>query len=96
MKNRIISIIFLLLFLVLAFNILQMPSSFTVDALSYNDAIWHYVENTVSETGATNIIAAIIADYRAFDTLGETIVLFTSIVAVASILKATDSKKENG
>jgi len=96
MKKWIKLFLFLLLFFVLAYNILQMPSSFTIEAQSYNYAIWHYIDNTVKETGATNIIAAIIADYRAFDTLGETIVLFTSIVAVASILKVTDSKKENG
>jgi multicomponent Na+:H+ antiporter subunit B len=83
-----------LLFLILAINILQMPSSFTTDAITYNEAVWHYIDNSVSETGAINIVAAIITDYRAFDTLGETIVLFTSIVAVASILKVAGPKKE--
>ncbi len=83
---------FVLLFLLLAYNVMQMPGHASTAAPAYNDATAHYLEEAVSETGAINVIAAILADYRAFDTLGETIVLFTSIVAVASILKVTDKK----
>jgi multisubunit Na+/H+ antiporter MnhB subunit len=35
-----------------------------------------------------------LADYRAFDTLGETIVLFTSVVAVGSVLRSTKHDRE--
>ena len=44
------------------------------------------LENALTDTGAFNIIASVITDYRAFDTLGETLILFISIVAVLSIL----------
>jgi multicomponent Na+:H+ antiporter subunit B len=46
----------------------------------------HYNNNASEETNVLNIISAIITDYRAFDTLGETTVLFTSITAVVSVL----------
>ena len=94
MRNKILPLLFILLFALLAINILEMPSISTIDALSYNSTVWHYIRESARETGAINLVAAILADYRAFDTLGETIVLFTSIVAVASILKVADTKKD--
>ncbi len=94
MKKRLYLIFFVLLFVLLSYNVLQMPSQATTDSPAYNEATEHYIEHSVSETGSINIIASILADYRAFDTLGETIVLFTSIVAVASILKVSSPKKE--
>ncbi len=92
MKRVLTLVLFLSLFGLLAHNVMEMPGKFTVDAPAYNDTTQHYLDNAPSETGAINVVGAILADYRAFDTLGETIVLFTSIVAVASILKVTDKK----
>jgi multicomponent Na+:H+ antiporter subunit B len=39
----------------------------------------------VEETGAINLVSAIYLGYRAFDTLGETIVLVLSVAAVVLI-----------
>ena len=50
-----------------------------------------YVENGLQETGAVNIISGIILDYRAFDTLGESHVLFTALMCV-TVLLLRDSK----
>lgn len=46
-----------------------------------------YVENGLQETGAVNIVAGIILDYRAFDTLGESHVLFTALMCVTVLLR---------
>jgi len=43
----------------------------------------HYVANTASETGASNIVSAILFDYRGFDTLGEATVIYTTVCGVA-------------
>ena len=40
------------------------------------------------ETGAQNIVAGMILDYRAFDTFGESVVLFTAAVCVLMLLSA--------
>jgi len=95
MKKALKNVMFLTLFLVLAYNILMMPGDLGINSPSYNEVTRQYLENAVRDTGAVNIVAAILADYRAFDTLGETIVLFISIVAVASILRPTKEKKES-
>ncbi|MFW6318837.1 MAG: hydrogen gas-evolving membrane-bound hydrogenase subunit E [Bacillota bacterium] len=92
MKKTFIKVLFLGLFVLLSYNIIQMPGHQTKDAPAYNDTANHYLDESVEETGAINVVAAVLADYRAFDTLGETIVLFISTVAVASILKVADNK----
>lgn len=81
------------LFVILVGSILRMPSLGSIDNPSYNETTTYYLEHAVEETGSLNVIAAIITDYRAFDTLGETTVLFTSIAAVISVLK---SKSKGG
>lgn len=45
-----------------------------------------YVQDGLEETGALNIVAGMILDYRAFDTLGESHVLFTALLCVIVLL----------
>lgn len=94
MRKSLTTLIFIVLFLILSFNILKMPGDVGLDAPSYNEIAYYYLDYSVSETGATNVIAAVLADFRGFDTLGETIVLFISVVAVASILKPEQENKK--
>jgi len=57
----------------------------------------HYVEkgNAAKETNSANLVASIILDYRAYDTLGEITVLFTAILGTLTILRIkTGSQKE--
>lgn len=51
------------------------------------EVVKRYVEKGTEETGAINIVAGMILDYRAFDTLGESHVLFTALVCVMALLK---------
>ena len=60
-----------------------------------NEVIRRYVEHGGFETGAQNIVAGLILDYRAFDTFGESAVLFTAAVSVLMILGASKTKKDN-
>ena len=46
-----------------------------------------YVTKGVEETGAVNVVAGMILDYRAFDTLGESHVLFTALICVMILLQ---------
>ena len=46
-----------------------------------------YLEKGLAETGAPNIVTAIILDYRAYDTLGEATVIFTAIIGTLAILR---------
>ena len=53
-----------------------------------NEVVQRYVERGARETGAQNIVAGMILDYRAFDTFGESVVLFTAAVCVLMLLSA--------
>ena len=37
-----------------------------------------YIEKTVEETDVPNMVTSVLADYRGYDTLGETTVIFTA------------------
>jgi multisubunit Na+/H+ antiporter MnhB subunit len=52
----------------------------------------YYITYGLSQTGAANIIAAIILDYRGYDTFGEAVVLFTSVLGVLTILRVKGRK----
>ena len=45
------------------------------------------------ETGAVNTVAGMILDYRAFDTLGESFVLFTAMCAVTILLNRSGKRR---
>jgi multicomponent Na+:H+ antiporter subunit B len=46
-----------------------------------------YIERAFEETGVPNIVTAVLADYRGYDTLFETAVIFTAGVAVLMLLR---------
>jgi multisubunit Na+/H+ antiporter MnhB subunit len=55
---------------------------------AYNYVAEGYNTRTMPETGASNIVTGIILDYRAYDTLLETTVLFAATMGVLLALKA--------
>ncbi len=46
-----------------------------------------YIEKSEEETGVPNIVTAILANYRGYDTLGETTVIFTAGISVMILFK---------
>jgi len=51
-----------------------------------------YVSQGLEKTGAANLVASVILDFRAYDTLGEATVLFTSIIGATVILRKKSKK----
>jgi multisubunit Na+/H+ antiporter MnhB subunit len=51
-----------------------------------------YIKEGLRETGAANLVTSVILDFRAYDTLGEATVLFTSIVGATVILRTKPKK----
>jgi len=58
-----------------------------------NEVAARYIEKGLQETGAVNIVTGMILDYRAFDTLGESHVLFIATCTVLILLRL--DKKEH-
>ncbi len=90
---RLISLFFCLIlsaFLVGVVNFLPLFAKDNVPTV--NEVSNHYVAEGRDETGAVNTVAGMILDYRAFDTLGESFVLFTATCAVILLLEQADNK----
>ena len=65
----------------------DMPAFGNPNNPTANEVYTRYIEQGVADTGATNIVAAMILDYRAFDTLGEAFVLLTAVIAVVMLIR---------
>lgn len=46
-----------------------------------------YIERAVEQTHVPNIVTAILGDYRGYDTMFETVVIYCAGMAVVSILR---------
>lgn len=86
--KKIISIILTILFIgILLIGVAELPEFGNASNPQNNYVTERYLEKGMEETGAKNLITAIILDYRAFDTFGESIVLFVAVISVVILLK---------
>ncbi len=56
------------------------------------NAASYYVENAYEDADTPNMVTVTLADYRGFDTLGETVVIFAAGLACALILRRSRSE----
>ncbi len=68
----------------LVLMVAEMPLYGDVTAPAHQGVMQKYLRDSARDTGAINTIAAIIIDYRAYDTLGEATVLFVAVIAVTA------------
>ena len=88
-------VLVVLLFFVLAAAMLGMPAIGNMNNPDNNEVARRYIENGVEETGAVNIVSGMILDYRAFDTFGESCVLFVATICVTIMLRIDGQNKED-
>ena len=60
---------------------------------AHNEVVEKYIEDGLQDTGAVNIVTGMILDYRAFDTFGESNVLFIATCAVMILMRDDKQKK---
>ncbi len=87
-------VICLTLIVILLITVSFLPAYGNADNPVNNEVSQRYIENGLEETGAVNIVTGMILDYRAFDTLGESHVLFTASAAVMLLMKKEKKGKE--
>ncbi len=62
-------------------------------APSISGPAFRYVTESAEETGASNVVASILFDYRGFDTLGEATVIYATVCGIALIFSGHRLKK---
>ncbi len=86
---RVLAVTLLLVVAVIGAGVFRDFPAFGTPAMDrFADApAGHYLQHGLAETGAANLVTAVILDYRAYDTLGEATVLFVSILGALTILR---------
>jgi multicomponent Na+:H+ antiporter subunit B len=71
-----------------------LPPFGIADAPIHMHTVPHYLQQSIRETGVPNIVTAVLADYRSFDTLGEVTVIFTGGIGVMLLLKGRRRRQD--
>ncbi|MDD4909701.1 MAG: DUF4040 domain-containing protein [Candidatus Omnitrophica bacterium] len=90
--NTVITVGFIFVFLMVCAKCLKDLPAFGYPLMRVAGT---YIKEGLMQTGATNLVAAVILDYRAYDTLGEATVLFTAVMAVLAVVRVKGRKDPN-
>lgn len=82
--NTISTLLFIGLFLLCAYFVFKDLPQFGQPIMRVAQ---EYINKGLLKTGATNIVASIILDFRGYDTLGEVTVLFTAVMGVLAVMR---------
>jgi multicomponent Na+:H+ antiporter subunit B len=77
----------------LVWGTLVLPPFGTPDAVIHKHVVPRYIANTIKETNVPNVVTAVLADYRGYDTLGETTVIFTAGIGVMLLLRGARGRR---
>ena len=92
---KVVSVLFVFALIgILLYIVSYLPPTGNAANPDNNEVAAKYIEDGMKDTGAVNIVTGMILDYRAFDTLGESNVLFVATCTVFMLLRIdTKSKK---
>lgn len=73
----------------LVYGIVDLPPFGAADNPVHTHVAPRYLTESVNEIDVPNVVTAVLASYRGFDTLGEVVVIFTALVAVLLLIGRT-------
>lgn len=86
MKKLLVLLALAFIGVVLLYAVGRMPAMNSANTPDKTHVVPRYIEKGEEEAGARNIITGIILNYRGYDTMGETTVIFSALAAVIAIL----------
>jgi multicomponent Na+:H+ antiporter subunit B len=78
----------------LVYGMLGLPAFSDPEAPIHTHVAPRYLAESVKETGVPNVVTAVLARYRGYDTLGETVVVFTAGAGVIALLRLRRRRKK--
>jgi multicomponent Na+:H+ antiporter subunit B len=73
----------------LIYGTLEMPYFGSADAPIHSHTAPRYINDSMQEIGIPNVVTSVLASYRAMDTFGELVVVFTAGIGVLALLSVT-------
>jgi multicomponent Na+:H+ antiporter subunit B len=73
----------------LVWGTLSLPPFGTSDAPIHRHVAPRYLSDSIKDTNVPNVVTSVLADYRGYDTLGETTVIFTAGIGVMLLLRGS-------
>lgn len=77
----------------LVYGTLDMPNFGSADAPAQTHVAPEYLERSQHEIAVPNVVTAILASYRGYDTLGETAVVFTAGIGVLLLISGLSRRR---
>ncbi len=77
----------------LIYGTMDMPAFGDPNAPIHQHVVPRYIEDMPKEIGVPNIVTAVLASYRGYDTLGEVTVIFTAGIGVLLLLGGSRRKR---
>ena len=71
----------------LVYGSFGLPAFSDPQAAIHTHVVPRYLGESLRETGVPNVVTAVLASYRGYDTLGETVVVFTAGAGVIALLR---------
>ncbi|WP_229332726.1 DUF4040 domain-containing protein [Sediminicurvatus halobius] len=78
----------------LVYASLDLPAFGDPDNPVHQHVAPYYIEQTYSDMGVPNLVAAVLASYRSIDTMGEAIVILTAGIIVFALLAAPPVRRQ--
>jgi len=79
---------------ILVYGSLGLPAFSDPAAPIHTHVVPRYLNDGPKETGVPNVVTAVLASYRGYDTLGETTVVFTAGAGVVALLRRRRARKD--
>jgi len=78
----------------LVYGTLGLPAFSDPQAPIHVHVVPRYLNEAAKETGVPNVVTAVLASYRGFDTLGEVVVVFTAGAGVIALLRRQRRRRD--
>ena len=88
------TIVIIIITAIFCLNVVALPTIGDVNTAPNQHITPTYIEHGQHDTGSPNLVTAVLADYRGFDTLGETSVMF--VAGITTVLILRENKKNAG